>query len=109
MHSAIIVATMSSDQQRWNNFIAEIDRLRSPKPDPLRRSVGVEQLAENVWQVNFQQNPEPLARIVSCATQCRLAYKILQLDAEPQWLRVDPNPVASGDPTGYSLDPPDDD
>ena len=33
-------------------------------------------LAKNVWLVNFRENPEPLARLVSAATQHRFRYGI---------------------------------
>jgi hypothetical protein len=108
MHSAIIVVTMPNNEQRWNKFIADVDRLGTAQPDPLRKRKDVEQLATNVWLVNFQQNPEPLARIVSAATQHRLPHRILQLDAAPQWLRVDSNPEPKGVPKGYTLEAPDD-
>jgi hypothetical protein len=109
MHSAIIVVSIPPNQQRWNKFIPEIDRLQTAQPDPLSKQRGVEQLAENVWMVNFRDNPEPLARLISAAVQHRFRQRILQFDDAPQWLQVDSNLEPTGVPTGYSTDPPDDD
>ena len=43
------------------------------------------QLAENVWQVNFQDNPGAFARLVSCAMHHQLNYGILQPEDAPIW------------------------
>jgi len=56
-------------------------------------------LAENVWLVNFQENPEPLARLVDAAAQHKLHYGIFQLEAAPQWV------PASFDPKTILLPP----
>jgi len=49
--------------------MATIDRLQAEKVDRLHKNKGVERLSKNVWLVKFQENPEPLARLVSAATQ----------------------------------------
>jgi hypothetical protein len=92
MHSAIVVIKIpersydTTVQQRWQAFTADVDQMGRSSPDPLDQQTGVSRLAENVWLVNFQQNPAALARLVSVATQFGLTYGILQLDALPQWL-----------------------
>jgi hypothetical protein len=101
MHSAIIVVQMpeqhhnSASNQAWLTFLAGVDKLTSAKVDPLDKQPGVERLAENVWMVNFLQNPAALARLVEAAVAMKFVYKILQLDAAPQWLPVDSNPKPS--------------
>jgi hypothetical protein len=91
MHSAIIVVQVPDNKQRWLAFKATIDHLQRDKIDPLHKKKGVEQLSKNVWLVNFQENPEPLARLVSAAIEHRFDYGILQFDDEPKWLRGAPN------------------
>src|SRR5438105_2978753 len=86
MHSALFVVELPDHEQRWQSFIAEVDRLRTQQTDPLHNMPNVARLAENVWLLNFQMTPEPLARLVSAAVALRLSYGILQLDAAPQWL-----------------------
>jgi hypothetical protein len=94
MHSAIIVVEMpevrfdATSNPTWENFLARVDRLTSHKPDLIDKQKGVERLGENVWLVNFLQNPAALARLVEAAVRMPLHYKILQLDAAPQWLPV---------------------
>jgi hypothetical protein len=95
MHSAIITIEMppnsydTSVPQAWNNFIGEVDALRSAKPSPLEKQKGVLRLGENVWQVNMQENPSALARLINHADQFQLPYRILPLADVPQWLPVD--------------------
>ncbi len=97
MHSALIVVEIpeqhfnTSSNQAWLTFIGQIDRLTSSKTDPLDKQKGVERLGENVWLVNFRQNPAALARLIESARNMQFVYKILQLDAEPQWLPVNSN------------------
>jgi hypothetical protein len=52
----------------------------------LHKQRGVSRLGENVWLVNFIQNPAALTRLVSYSGEHEFEYGILQLDAEPQWL-----------------------
>ena len=42
-------------------------------------------MSENVWQVNFHDNPGAFARLVSCAMHHKLMYGILQLKEPPVW------------------------
>jgi hypothetical protein len=101
MHSAIIVIEMpemaynATSNQAWQTFLAMVDLTATHRPDPLHKQTGVERLGENVWLVNFLQNPAALARVVEAAVKKPLPYKILQLDAAPQWL-----PVGSGPEPG---------
>jgi hypothetical protein len=102
MHSAVVVVKIPEkmhDQlhnERWYAFLADVDKLRQHQPDPLRRQQGVSRLGENVWLVNFIQNPAALVRLVSCSSEHELPYGILQLDAQPQWLPAgfDPSTMA---------------
>jgi hypothetical protein len=76
------------DRQSWPNFTADIE----PK---LRNVAGAKRLAENVWQVNFQESPRALAWLVALADRRGLSYGILPLDAAPQWLPGDFDPSTS--------------
>ena len=98
MHSALIVVEIptqhfnAANNQAWLTFIGQVDRLTSAKIDPLDKQQGVERLGENVWLVNFRQNPAALARLVGAAENMKLVCKILPFDTEPQWLPVASNP-----------------
>jgi hypothetical protein len=99
MHSAIVVIKMpdqphtAPSNQKWLAFMADVDHLRHREQDHVQEPKGVARLAENVWLVNFLDNPAALARLVSCAAQHRLPYGILQLDAAPQWLPAGSDPI----------------
>jgi hypothetical protein len=101
MHSAIVVIEIpetpynATSNQAWQMFLATIDRLQARTSDPLDKQEGVERLGENVWLVNFLQNPAALARLVETAARAERPYKILQLDAAPQWLPVGSDPKPS--------------
>ena len=75
MHSAIVVVEMpetpynATSNQIWQTFIAVVDRAAASKPDPIDKQKGVGRLGENVWLVNFQQNPAALARVVEAAVR----------------------------------------
>jgi hypothetical protein len=93
MHSAIVVVAMSAvDQSGWNNFLSSINE---KLPRPLGNQQGVSRLAENVWLLNFRQNPAAFARLVDTAARYKLPCEILQLGDPPQWLPVefDPKPI----------------
>jgi len=66
MHSALIVVEVPDNKKKWRAFMDDIDR---PEAGPLHKSRGVERLSKNVWLVNFRENTEPLARLISAATQ----------------------------------------
>jgi hypothetical protein len=94
MHTAIIHVeipdrTTGSGEEEWSAFN---DATRTKLS---RSQKDVERLAENVWQVNFQNAPAAFAWIVANADRHGLKYKILQLDDAPQWLPVgsDPKPI----------------
>jgi hypothetical protein len=53
--------------------------------DPMEDQAGVLRLGENVWQINFHDNPGAFARLVSCAMHHKLTYGILQLKDPPVW------------------------
>jgi hypothetical protein len=36
MHSALVVVQLPDSEDRWNDFIADVDRLRAPSVDLLR-------------------------------------------------------------------------
>lgn len=91
MHSAILVVDLPPDtynsRQAWQAFAAMIA--------PAAGNPAVKSLAPNVWQVNFQQAPAALAQLIVGCERFGHTYEILQLDAEPQWLRrVADNPMA---------------
>jgi hypothetical protein len=89
MHSAIIYAVFAEnprhdERQRGAVFLGHIAKLDGNK--------SVAQLGEYVWQVNFRESPGALALIVAACEQLAIPYRILPLDAEPQWIRHDPSP-----------------
>ena len=105
MHSALIVVELPDNKKEWRAFMDDIDR---PEAGPLHKSRGVERLSKNVWLVNFRENTEPLARLISAATQHLFPYRILQFDAEPEWLRGGPAQTRDEGNESEKWQPPDD-
>jgi hypothetical protein len=88
MHSALFVATEMPQQTDWENFLTAV-------ATKLQTARNIERLAENIWLVNFQISPSALGWLISLAEQRGVDYRILQLDAAPQWLPVDPNSTSN--------------
>jgi hypothetical protein len=88
MHSAIFVATEISQRTDWENFLTIV-------ATKLKDARNIERLGENVWLVNFLISPSALAWLIALAEQRGVDYKILQLDAAPQWLPADPNFISN--------------
>jgi hypothetical protein len=91
MHSAIVVINMPEKLEtvahhpKWLAFLKASSLSAHPMTAALGEQTGVLQLAENVWQVNFEANPGAFARLVSCAMHHHLSYGILQLEDAPIW------------------------
>jgi hypothetical protein len=91
MHSAIVVINMPEKTEseghhpKWLAFEADLCRAAEPMVGSLEEQEGVLRLSENVWQVNFQDNPGALARLVSCAKHHKLTYGMLQFMEPPVW------------------------
>ena len=85
MHSALFVAQIPIGGARWREFLMKAKV-------GLRTHPGVSRLAENVWLVNLQENPAPLAYFVSAADALGVPYGILPFEHAPQWLPVDFDP-----------------
>jgi hypothetical protein len=91
MHSAIVVINMPKQHEseghhpKWLAFLADLCRASEPMVSSLEEQAGVLRLSENVWQVNFHDNPGAFARLVSCAMHHKLSYGILQLKDTPVW------------------------
>jgi hypothetical protein len=91
MHSAIVVINMPEKPEsqghhpKWLAFLADIFRAIEPMMVSLEDEEGVVRLAENVWQVNFHDNPGAFVRLASCAMHHKLTYGILQLKDAPVW------------------------
>jgi len=82
MHSALFVARVSGVlPEKWQNFL---ERAKAE----LRTYPGVSRLPENVWIVEFQENPAPLSYLVSAADALKVHYGILPFEHELQWLPV---------------------
>jgi hypothetical protein len=94
MHSAIIVVKLPADNQRWSLFLATVQGTEAPRAEKWHR------LAENVWLVNFQENPEVLARLIDAAARHQLPCGILPLDDAPRWLPVSLDPMTIQDRSG---------
>jgi hypothetical protein len=89
MHSALFAVEAPADNQSpaWQNVNGLWGQpLRSDQPSALDDKETVQQLAENVWLVNFQMNPAALATLIYGAERFRLSYKILPFEHEPEWL-----------------------
>ncbi len=87
MHSAIIVAEppqTDADKQRWQQFASMIA--------PLKARDGVEELADNVWLIDFQCAPSALARLIYAGEQHQFSQRILPLPEQPKWLLLDSKP-----------------
>ena len=91
MHSAIVVINMPDKHEmeaqhpKWVTCLADLSRASEPMMTSLLDQEGVMRLAENVWQINFQDNPGAFARLISCAMHHKLSYGILQLKEPPVW------------------------
>ena len=82
MHSALFVARVANTlPTKWQNFL---DRAKVA----LHTYPNVSCLAENVWVVNFQENPAPLSYLVSAADSLGVHYGILPFEHAPEWLPV---------------------
>ena len=91
MHSAIVVINMPERHEleghhpKWVAYQTDLNRASEPMVNALQDQEGVVRLAENVWQINFQDNPGAFARLISCAMHHKLSYGILQLKEAPVW------------------------
>ncbi|MGO9176111.1 MAG: hypothetical protein ACLQED_08220 [Desulfobaccales bacterium] len=82
MHNALFVARVSGVlPEKWHNFLTTAKAESGTFP-------GVSRLAENVWIVDFQENPAPLSYLVSAADAHGVHYGILPFEHELQWLPV---------------------
>jgi hypothetical protein len=91
MHSAIVVVNMPEMNEaeghhpKWLAFSADLNRAAEPIMSPLEDQEGILRLGENVWQLNFQDNPDAYVRLIACAMRHGLSYGILQLKDAPIW------------------------
>jgi hypothetical protein len=91
MHSAIVVVNMPEKHEseghhpKWLAFLADIYRASEPIMNSLGEDASIVRLSENVWQVNFHDNPGTFARLISCAMHHQLTYGIVQLREAPVW------------------------
>jgi hypothetical protein len=74
----LFVITMG-DPARWGQFIANVR-------NDIRSQGGVARLGENVWLVDMMQSAQTLACLVYWAGLEKLAYGLLPIQREPQWL-----------------------
>jgi hypothetical protein len=90
MHTAIVTIEMPKDlrEDQWLRSLRSI--LSRVEEDP-----AIEQLAQNVWQVNFIKSPGGFARLIGAAEGNHLAYRILPLDSDPKWIRWNPTSKTS--------------
>jgi hypothetical protein len=61
---------------KWLAFLADTCRASEQMMSSLEDEESVIWLSENVWQVNFHDNPGAFARLVSCAMHHKLTYGI---------------------------------
>ena len=73
MHSALFVAKLTETSRDWATFLMKAKV-------GLRTYPGVSRLAENVWLVNLQETPAPLAYLVSAADGLGVPYGILPFE-----------------------------
>jgi hypothetical protein len=99
MHSAIVVVNMPEKHEskehhpKWLAFLADICRAFEPMMNSLEDEASVVRLSENVWQLNFRDNPGPFIRLISCAMHHQLTYGLLQLNEAPVWRPVTFHPT----------------
>ena len=99
MHSAIVVVNMPEKQEseehhpKWLAFLTDICRAFEPIMNSLEDEASVVRLSENVWQLNFQDNPDAFVRLISCAMHHQLRYGLLQLNEAPVWHPVTFHPT----------------
>ncbi|HEV2162395.1 MAG TPA: hypothetical protein VGR52_09220 [Stellaceae bacterium] len=79
MHSAIFVASIPDDQRIWGNFIAYVDV-------KMKGATNVARLGENVWLVNVQKSPTPLAWLIALASDQNISHGLLPFEHAPEWL-----------------------
>jgi hypothetical protein len=85
MHSAVFVAVEPElKPQEWFQFIEHTNKNQL-------LAQFAERLAQNVWLVAFHRSPSALAFLISSADARTIAFRILPLADEPQWLPDDPN------------------
>jgi hypothetical protein len=87
MHSAIVVVAppeTDAEKMRWQKFTALIE---TPQKSP-----ALEELGQNVWLADFQQHPGGLARLIAACEHFDFAYRLVQFDGEPPWIRWNPSP-----------------
>jgi hypothetical protein len=99
MHSAIVVINMPEKHEskelhpKWFAFLADTCRAFEPMMNSLEDEASVVRLSENVWQLNFRDNPGTFTRLISCAMHHQLTYGLLQLNEAPVWHPVSFHPT----------------
>jgi hypothetical protein len=88
MHTAIIYAVLPESPRQADR---ERAALLFSETEKLEQAGSALRLGDFVWQIDFRASPDALARIVVACERLAISYRILSLDAEPQWIRRDPS------------------
>jgi hypothetical protein len=89
MHNAIVVVRRDRKKRIdgkpvWDIFLSNL----AAYPEDRK------QLAENVWLVNFYQNPQALAGLVNATVQYDLPYMIFPIGDASDWLPGGSDPLS---------------
>ena len=85
MRKAIVVVEAPDNEMQWKAFLNASGMGTA--------NDNVQELATNVWEIDFAASPTAFAQLVHAMKQFGLPGRILQLDADSQWLPVDSNPA----------------
>ena len=84
MKIVIVAVEMPQNDQAWSGFLAA--------SGTVPRNEYTEEIAQNVWQIDFEKSPTTFARLVHAMKQFGLHGKILPFVDGQKWLPVDSNP-----------------
>jgi hypothetical protein len=87
MKSVIVAVDMPDSEQQWLTFLSISGTIPANE--------HTQNLAENVWQIDFAKSPTTFARLIDAMRRFGIPGRILPLDGESQWLPVDSNPMPS--------------
>jgi hypothetical protein len=84
MKTVIVAVEMPQNDQQWMGFLAA--------SGTIPRNEYTEEIAQNVWQIDFERSPTTFAHLVHAMKKSGLRGKILPFVDEQKWLPVDSNP-----------------
>lgn len=76
-------STLAYQDTSYRTFLKN---MRAPAP-PL---IGVDMLAENVWQIDIDSGLHSFSRIIQNAKDWNVSIRVLFLESAPQWSELTP-------------------